>query len=56
MPVADSHLGICKCGCKREVPNGRYWASDRCRRAANKVGKYMPHRYEKKLRTLKRKS
>jgi predicted nucleic acid-binding Zn ribbon protein len=54
--IADSHLYTCPCGCKKPIPNGRYFASDRCRRAANKVGKYMPHRYEKKLRILKRKS
>lgn len=43
----------CPCGCKRDVPSGRFFVTDKCRRLGNKMGVYMPNRYEKKLRRLK---
>ena len=33
---------LCPCGCKKEVPNGRYWATPTCGEKAKKFGMYMP--------------
>jgi hypothetical protein len=51
----------CPCGCDKEVPNGRYFATDECRRNGNKNGVFMPksdcrseERKRKKLYSLRK--
>lgn len=42
----------CPCGCEKEVPSGRFFYSDECRRFGNKKGIYMP---KSDCRSLERK-
>ena len=37
-----THTGKCPCGCGKEVPSGRFWASRYCARKGRAKGIYMP--------------
>jgi len=57
--IADSHLGLCPCDCKRVVPHNHFWATDACRQRARGRGIRMPvgkrefERVNKKIKRLK---
>jgi hypothetical protein len=36
----------CPCGCGKEIPNGCYWATEKCGKNARKHGLYMPRNNE----------
>lgn len=49
----------CPCGCEREVPNNRFWATDECQARGNKMGIYMPKNrsdMEKRLQKIRTKN
>lgn len=42
------HDGKCPCGCGKEVPSGKFWATDACGKKGRRRGIRMPVTYHRK--------